>query len=223
MDRKNFFKKGIWKALKGSIEKTEETYEIVTKTFKEEIIIKVDSKKETKLEPNEEKKETIHFPEVLKPKRKFKNLSPPPGASKSLEVYKKKCTGCGDCIHACPYNTIFPVYDSKLNKNIAFIDTNQNACLMCIDYPCINSCEEDALKPLGKKKLKIGKAKLRKDTCLNIKNEENTCRVCAQSCPVPEVITYSKKQLPVFSNDCTGCGICVQNCPTFPKAILIEF
>ena len=218
MDRKKFFKKGIWKALKGSIEKTEETYEIVTKTFHEEIILKVDSKKD-----NEEKKEFIDYPEMLKPKRKFKNLSPPPGASKNLQVYKNKCTGCGDCIHSCPYNTIFPVFDPKLKKSIAYIDTNQNACLMCIDYPCINSCDVDALKPLNKKKLSIGNAKLRKNTCLNIKKEENNCRICAQSCPVPEVISYSNKQFPLFNKNCTGCGICVQNCPTFPKAIFIEF
>jgi ferredoxin-type protein NapG len=209
MDRKDFFKKGIWKAIKGTIETAEDTYQSVTETF-------------TKPKEVVEEVSTI-FPNVTKSRKVLRNLQKPPGANTDKKIYEKKCVGCGDCIHACPYNAIFPVYNEKLNKNIAYVDTNNNACLMCSDYPCIAACDHDALKPLKKKTLpKFGKAKLQKDFCINSKTKEYSCNACRTSCPVEGVVSFGKNFLPKFSADCTGCGICVSACPTFPKSILIQ-
>ena len=116
-----------------------------------------------------------------------------------------------------------PVFNISLGKNIAYLYTNANACMMCFDYPCITACNHDALKPLKKKTLpKFGKAKLQKDNCINQKTGEYSCNSCKTSCPVENVILYNRSYLPTFSNDCTGCGICVQACPSFPKAIAIK-
>lgn len=211
MDRKDFFKKGFRKIL-GVVKEAKEIKEEIPSKLKKII---------TKEEMSPEK---VSLPEEIVPKKnfKFKNLVHPPGAISEPKKFSEKCTGCGDCIHACPYNAIFPVYESKLGKNLPFMDLNVNACLMCEDFPCIQSCKPKALVKLKKKeKLKLGQAKLQYQFCLNHGEEENYCTSCEESCPVKNVVSY-KNGKPSFSKDCTGCGICVKACPTFPKAIVIK-
>lgn len=219
MERKDFFKKGIFQALKKAIDATEEVYDIVHKSVSGEqpvsnVVKPVDKKVYTPLTPI--------LPKVLKSK-KINRLKLPPGALKDKKKFYEKCTGCGDCIDACPYNTIFPVFDSKSKKNYPYLDPNMKACMLCITYPCIKSCKENALKPLKKKEYpKFGKAKFIIEHCINHRTGANTCNVCQTSCPVKDVVSYTKKFLPKFSKDCTGCGVCVAACPPHLKAIVIK-
>ncbi len=217
MQRKDFFKKGIFKALKKAVDTTEEVYDVINESI---------SNKKENVDPAEIPDNTSYspiLPGISKSRKINRNLKFPPGALKNKSSFLKKCTGCGDCIHACPYNTIFPVFDSSLDKNVPYLDPNMNACMMCFDYPCIEACEENALIPLKKKeKLKLGQAKPILNHCINTKTEDNTCNACRTSCPVENVISYNKKFQPKISKDCTGCGICVQACPTFPRAIVIK-
>ena len=217
MERKDFFKKGIFQALKKAVETTEEVYDVIHDSVAGKSL-----ETEIDLVPNN-KEYTLELPGISKSKKISRNLKFPPGALKDRAKFFKKCTGCGDCIQACPYNTIFPVYDSKSEKNFPYLDPNMNACMMCFDYPCINACEVDALKPLKKNEtLKLGQAKSITEHCINTKTEKDTCNACQISCPVENVISYNKNFQPRFSKDCTGCGICVQACPTFPRAIVVK-
>lgn len=215
MNRKKFFKQGFSKLFK-AVEKAKEVTNIIPKKISEAIL---EESKAPELEVNELRLE----PEYLKPKRQtFKNLKRPPGALSDNKKFEAKCTGCGDCIHFCPYDVIFPVYDEKLNKSLPFMDLNLKACLMCIDYPCIQACNHGALKAFKKKeKPKFGQAKLIFDHCLNNNSTELQCTTCRDTCPVENVVTL-KRLKPSFSNSCTGCGQCVATCPTFPKAIVIK-
>lgn len=217
MQRKDFFKKGLFKALKKAVDTTEEVYEAI----QESVAGKEPTEDISGLADNKE-----YLPEtpgISKSKKIHRNLKYPPGALVDKPKFLKKCTGCGDCIQACPYNTIFPVFDPKLEKNIPHLDPNMNACMMCFDYPCINACEVDALKSFKKKEtLKLGQAKALVDHCINTKTEQLTCNACRDSCPIENVITYNKKFQPRISKDCTGCGICVHACPTFPRAIVVK-
>jgi ferredoxin-type protein NapG len=217
MQRKDFFKKGIFSALKKAVQATEEVYDVIHDSVAEK------NKTEITEELTDNKEYAIDMPGISKSRKIHRNLKYPPGALKEESKFLKKCTGCGDCIQACPYNTIFPVFDSKLEKNIPRLDPNMNACMICFDYPCIAACEVDALKPFKKKEtLKLGQAKSLVDHCLNTKTAENTCNACRTACPIENVVSYNKNFQPRFSKDCTGCGICVQACPTFPKAILVK-
>lgn len=217
MQRKDFFKKGIFQVLKKAVETTEEVYD----TLHDSVSGKKNEKENTKKADNDSY--TLEFPKISKPKKINRNLKLPPGALKEKINFLKKCTGCGDCIQACPYNTIFPLFDSKLKKNIPYLDPNTNPCMACFDFPCINACKDNALKPLKKKEtLNLGQAKGIPESCINTKTGEETCSVCQASCPITGVVSFNKNFQPRFTRDCIGCGICVQACPTFPRAIVIK-
>lgn len=207
MDRKEFFKVGIKKLFQAAdkvAELKEKFPQVLHSTIQKEIPIETPVEKET-------------------PRKSlsFKNLSFPPGAIKPKKKFISTCTSCGDCISACPYNAIFPVYEDKYNKSLPYLDVNMNPCFMCYNYPCIQSCRYNALEPLlENQKPKFGRAKLIFENCLN-SDEDYECNVCKQVCPIENVVTITKKK-PRFALDCTGCGLCVQNCPTFPKAIVVK-
>lgn len=212
MDRREFFKQGIKKIFKAADKITELKEKIpilIQKTISEEALFKEENIQENSIQ-------------LQPPKRRnFRNIQFPPGAVKPKKEFVSKCTSCGDCINACPYNTIFPVYEEKYNKNLPYIDVNMNPCFMCFNYPCIQSCRYDALVPFSEnQKPKFGQAKLIFENCLN-SDENYECNVCERVCPIENVVTIKNKK-PKFSRDCTGCGICVQNCPTFPKAIVVK-
>jgi len=215
MNRKKFFKEGLIQIFK-AVKKSKEVQQIIPEKIKEVIVnnsnIKNTTEEISNLEPN-----------YLKPKRQtFKNLKHPPGALREKKKFESKCTGCGDCITACPHDVILPLYVDRLNKSLPFMDLNFKACQMCIDYPCIQACKPKALKPFSKKeKPKFGQAKLIFENCLNYTEKNLNCTTCKDSCPVENVVSFSNTK-PKFSRNCTGCGQCVMACPTFPKAIVIK-
>lgn len=225
MDRRDFFKKGIFKMVGQALHKTEELYDTVKESVQSQMdIIDTGGSKKTEEEISEKKEQSIEIPEVIKPRKKIRGLSFPPGALKVKEKFLSKCTGCGECINACPYGALFPVFDSKLEKDIPHMDTNASPCLMCKDYPCISSCTYGALKPYKKKESpKFGQAKLIFENCINYESEDQKCDQCALSCPIESVVSFNRKFKPLFSKSCTGCGICIQSCPPFPKAIVVKF
>ncbi|MEM7184015.1 MAG: 4Fe-4S dicluster domain-containing protein [Spirochaetota bacterium] len=214
MDRKSFFKKSLGKFLGTVVQDTKGVVDEIKDEFQ---------KTETALEKVEKNLwETAQFPEVTKAKPIVKNLHFPPGASTSKREFKKTCSSCGDCINACPYNTIFPVYESHAGKSIPYMDVNHTACMLCDDWPCIQACSDDALQPFPKDESpNFGQARAVFQHCYNQESESTECSQCQDACPIAGVVSYRKGK-PSFSRDCVGCGICVQACPSLPKAILIK-
>lgn len=213
LDRKDFFKKGLASLLKT----VKETKEMVS-----EVPILIQESLSEKVSQEDELSAFRQIPEFSKSKRVNKNLKQPPGAIQPLEKFKAKCSSCGDCISACPYGSIFPVLDFKLDRNFPYLDPNLVACQLCKDTPCISSCTTKALKPLKKNEsIKLGQVKSLFHNCLNSSSETKVCNMCLDTCPVEGTVSF-KKYKPSFSKSCTGCGICVQNCPTFPKALIVK-
>lgn len=164
------------------------------------------------------------FPPNLVARRSFipQNLKRPPGAIENSSRFVKTCTGCMECVYNCPYSVIFPILDDSTGKNTPFIDVNSNACMLCEDFPCIQSCDVNALKFSKKENFpNLGQAKGKFNHCLNHQTGEKTCDACQEACPIPKTITF-KGNKPNFAKSCVGCGLCVQACPTYPKAIQVE-
>ena len=151
----------------------------------------------------------------------------PPGSILDEKDFENKCTQCGDCSEICPNQAILNVEGLG-----PLINPNSKACLLCEDYPCINSCKTGALIKLNKKEIpSFGKAKLIEEFCLNtkinvIKNvntsnknnkniEQNFCNICEKTCPIKNAVYLDEKNYkPIFTDYCSGCGICKENCPS---------
>jgi len=166
-------------------------------------------------------------------KRKGKNppgiLRPPGATSESIQ---DTCLRCMECAKICPTGVIQPaglehgmvnLYTPQLKFDMAYCDYNCNLCG--------KTCPNNAIQKLSlkqKKKWSIGKAKINKEKCV-VYNQNVSCIVCEEYCPVPEkavklkktVINNKKLLAPVIQSDlCIGCGICETKCPVH-GAILI--
>ncbi len=149
----------------------------------------------------------------------------PPGALPGRD-FLSACIRCGQCVEACPYDTL------HLQDLSAGVETGSptftaatNPCWLCQGYDslkCIDACPTHALLPVeDPRDVRIGLAIINQDTCLAYNNA--MCRVCWHACPYPnEAIVYDSMLRPTVNPDvCTGCGLCEHGCPVEGKAIVI--
>ena len=129
----------------------------------------------------------------------------------------ENCTGCGDCVAACPENVI------QINgNNRATVDFQKGECIFCSE--CADVCRENVfLSPEGRKETPPWNAQIDiAKTCLAF--DEIVCQACRDHC-MEKVISFppvmgatARPNLDLES--CTGCGACVASCPT--EAITIQ-
>lgn len=224
MNRKDLFKKFFQKSIHLTLETIDEIqiniHEAIKPIIENPSIDK--EKQTTKEEPSLPLQKNL-TDRIKKNKKKsiFRGLQPPPGHIRPIQKFQDTCTGCGDCVFACPYNAIFPVYNEKKGKNFPYLDVNANACHLCEDWPCIQSCNFGALKPFNNGKVrKMGRAKGLFEYCINNQTGEKTCNACEEACPIDKTVIFRRNK-PTFAESCVGCGLCVQACPTYPKSIRI--
>lgn len=154
----------------------------------------------------------------------------PPG-TKSRRDFMACCTGCGNCVTACPAGTIV-VSGSQYGLRNALhpvMDFSESFCRYdCVK--CTEVCPTDALTPLTpaeKHKTAIGKARIDINECILYADGE-PCGRCARRCPTQAIRivtdTSTGSSAPHVSlDDCIGCGACFYVCPATPlKAIVIE-
>lgn len=141
----------------------------------------------------------------------------PPGAIDEFQ-FLSGCTRCGDCITACPYEAIRKAPE-RLGSigGTPIIEADTAACMMCPDFPCIDSCEPGVLTRLLPPIM--GTAKVTEHLCLA--HHHTTCTVCSERCPVDGAITVTDGKPMVNEDTCTGCGVCRYVCPSPENAILL--
>jgi ferredoxin-type protein NapF len=144
----------------------------------------------------------------------------PPGALTPDDQFLAACTGCGDCVPACPTKSILTIEHEELTS-LPVINPRHKPCYLCTDLPCIAACKEGALvSPGGPDQVRIGIAKVDPRICITFRGE--ICQSCYKACPFPNLAILMIGSRPLISNSaCTGCGLCVQVCPTQPRAITI--
>lgn len=161
------------------------------------------------------------------------NAVTPPGSGQKA-LFDARCTGCGECMAACPSGIIRPA-TRELGMRRALhpvLDFDMGACIYeCVK--CTEVCPTGALTPMtpGEKRLvPIGRARLRADRCIEY-TDGTECGRCARRCPAGAItivpVTTSReggvRRLPrVKFDDCIGCGACRYVCPGDPKAWIIE-
>lgn len=133
-------------------------------------------------------------PEVLRP----------PGAAES--GFERACTGCGDCVTACPEAII-----RADARGGVLLDLSLGACTFCGD--CARACPTAALS-----EARMGDWPWRasvSSACLSLNGV--ACRTCEDACE-PRAIRFrlelGGRARPVIDDEaCTGCGACIAICP----------
>lgn len=141
----------------------------------------------------------------------------PPGAIEEFQ-FLSECTRCGDCIAACPYDAILkaPVRLGNL-AGTPIVEADTAACMMCSDFPCIDSCKPGVLTKLHPPIM--GTAKITEQLCLT--HHHTTCTVCSERCPIDGALSVTDGKPFINEDRCTGCGMCRYVCPAPENAILL--
>lgn len=133
--------------------------------------------------------------------------------------FKEKCTGCGECVSACPEN-IIEIDTDHLPK----VEFSKGECTFCED--CVAVCKDAALIIAGSgNPWELDVSITQK--CLAYAAVE--CRICEDQCEPRAIrfrLTAGGVSSPQLDNvSCTGCGACMAPCPVeaisiLPKATL---
>ena len=138
----------------------------------------------------------------------------PPGAV-SEPLFLERCTKCGDCVKACPQESIVPHQDGT-----PVIFPDQVPCYLCDDVPCIAACATDALLPVaGVGDIRMGVAVVNHRLC----TAGQGCHACVSKCPTDALaMDFNVQRLVVTVERCVGCGMCEHICRTVNDRIAIK-
>jgi ferredoxin-type protein NapG len=156
----------------------------------------------------------------------------PPGAVAEAD-FNAKCIKCGQCVRACPYDTLkLAAIGDDAPIGTPYFTPREVPCYMCEDIPCKVACPTGALDP-GLDNIddsRMGLAVIDIENCLSWQGLR--CEICHRECPVqgkaitvehhPRKLSKHAMFVPiVHGNHCTGCGICEKACPTDEAAIRV--
>lgn len=143
----------------------------------------------------------------------------PPGALDE-SAFRQACTGCTDCLEACPYDAIRrlgPEFGDA--GSTPAIIVRETPCYLCQDMPCITACTTGALRPVDRQAVAMGLAVIDHDHCYQTQGQP--CDYCVKHCPLKQAaIDWDDRQWPrVDSQGCVGCGVCAHLCPA--EAVMV--
>jgi len=131
---------------------------------------------------------------------------------KKLQIYKERCTACGNCIEVCPVNeTVDPKLlkgESPQGKIFRLVDEvidPVGLCRQCDPAPCMEICPAGAIY------------RNEKNVAVIDEWECNACGICNEVCPYGAIFAdykKPKKWTSVKCDLCQGDPLCAKNCPT---------
>jgi MauM/NapG family ferredoxin protein len=171
----------------------------------------------------------LHPSEVFLPlPLRHQDLIRPPGALPE-PAFLRRCARCGECMRACPTNTLQPdwyraglggLWVPRMNLRHAACDQQCNVCGLV--------CPTESIRPLSlteRRHARVGIAVIVRDRCLPWAQNER-CLVCEEQCPY-RAITFRQDDryqfgLPVVRADrCNGCGRCEDKCPVKGNSAIV--
>jgi MauM/NapG family ferredoxin protein len=144
----------------------------------------------------------------------------PPGALPEPE-FLARCVRCGECMKACPTNTLQPVWLKAGTEGLfsPIMVPRLAACAVGCNV-CGKVCPTGAIRELDlqeKQHAKVGTAYILRRNCL-VWEQDRKCLVCDEVCPYNAVsfrpVPERRNAAPfVIENRCLGCGWCELRCP----------
>ncbi len=125
--------------------------------------------------------------------------------------FSATCTGCGDCVAACPRGVI-----RRGRAGLPMLDFSVGDCDFCA--ACAQSCKTAALS-LARQADAVSPWRVRAELAGECLAQRGVlCRICGDHCEAGAIRFRlsvgggSKPQIDVLA--CTGCGACYRPCPT---------
>jgi len=154
----------------------------------------------------------------------------PPGSLPELE-FLSRCVRCGECMKACPTNTLQPTW-LKAGLEGLFSPMMLPRLAACAVHcnVCGKVCPTGAIRDvplIEKQHAKVGTAWIVRQKCVAWEQDKK-CLVCDEVCPYNAVlfqpVTGRRNTVPfVIANKCNGCGWCETKCPvTGASAIVVS-
>lgn len=153
----------------------------------------------------------------------------PPGARPEPD-FLRKCIRCGECMAACPTNTLQPIWfkagwEALFSPGITpvrgYCDPKCRTCGLVCPTDAIRTIPEDE-----RVWVKTGTAVINRQKCLAWEHDK-ACMVCDEVCRF-NAITFRKSPessvaVPyIIEEKCSGCGYCEYYCPVQnQKAIIV--
>lgn len=128
------------------------------------------------------------------------NSVPRPPTALEEKEFLQSCTGCGECVSACPNRII------TVRNQLAELDLELNYCSHC--HECQRACPTLALSH------SISDCSLRPTITSNCNPQTAFyCAECQEVCPA-RAISINKNSKPLIELDlCNGCNLCQYHCP----------
>ncbi|MCF8095832.1 MAG: 4Fe-4S binding protein [Desulfobacteraceae bacterium] len=161
---------------------------------------------------------------VVRPAR----LIRPPGALPEFD-FLAACVRCGQCMSACPTNTLQPVwfeagflgiFSPAVTPRRKYCDPECTACGRVCPTGAISR-----IRAQERAWVKIGTAVIYRQQCLAWEYEKS-CMVCDEVCPYDAVEFEKRPDLAypvphVIEDKCSGCGHCEHACPVYNRAAIV--
>ncbi|NUN12921.1 MAG: 4Fe-4S dicluster domain-containing protein [Myxococcales bacterium] len=156
--------------------------------------------------------------EVLTSRPPFIPMFRPPGAGDEA-TFLSKCSGCSECITACPYGVLRAAPRTRYRSvaNTPVVDFRIGPCRVCPDRPCVAACRTGALQLTAQPK--IGAVEIVTHEC--VAWQGGFCSTCTEQCPVPGAMFRQMGKPMIDAEKCWGCGVCQHVCPAPTNAVRI--